>query len=114
MMAYGSDIVPEAKITNPQPVSQQDEVEADRFDEIVKEIEERREFLQEMEALGRGKEYRNKIMTEISQVSLGCGYMYQYSTCMMVWTGKRNVFKFIACASSYMTHVHYVVHALIL
>ena len=35
---------------------------------VVGEIEERRQFLAEMEALGQGKEYRHKIMTEISQV----------------------------------------------
>jgi hypothetical protein len=34
----------------------------------VGEIEERRQFLEEMEALGRGKEYRTRIATEISQV----------------------------------------------
>jgi hypothetical protein len=33
----------------------------------VGEIEERRQFLEEMEALGRGKEYRTRIATEISQ-----------------------------------------------
>ena len=36
----------------------------------MKEIEERRQFLDEMEALGRGKQYRAQIMTEISQVRL--------------------------------------------
>lgn len=35
---------------------------------VVEEIEERKQFLAEMEALGQGKEYRHKIMTEISQV----------------------------------------------
>jgi len=38
---------------------------------VLKEIEERKQFLSEMEALGRGKEYRNKIQTEISQVCVG-------------------------------------------
>ena len=32
------------------------------------EIEERRQFLSEMEVLGQGKDYHTKIMTEISQV----------------------------------------------
>ena len=36
----------------------------------MKEIEERRQFLDEMEALGQGKQYRAQIMTEISQVCL--------------------------------------------
>ena len=35
---------------------------------VLKEIEERKEFLSEMEALGKGNEYRNIIQTEISQV----------------------------------------------
>ena len=38
---------------------------------VLKEIEERKEFLSEMEALGKGKEYSNKIQTEISQVCAG-------------------------------------------
>ena len=38
---------------------------------VLREIEERREFLSEMEALGKGNEYRNRIQTEISQVSSG-------------------------------------------
>ena len=41
---------------------------------VLKEIEERKEFLSEMEALGKGNEYRNKIQTEISQVC--CGLIY--------------------------------------
>ena len=36
---------------------------------VVEEIEERRQFLSEMEALGQGKEYHSKITTEISQVT---------------------------------------------
>ena len=39
---------------------------------VAEEIEERRQFLAEMEALGQGKEYHSKIMTEISQVKLYC------------------------------------------
>ena len=36
---------------------------------VLKEVDERREFLSEMEAIGKGKEYRSKIQTEISQVN---------------------------------------------
>nr|XP_006636967.2 PREDICTED: UPF0193 protein EVG1 [Lepisosteus oculatus]XP_015215166.1 PREDICTED: UPF0193 protein EVG1 [Lepisosteus oculatus] len=39
----------------------------DRFQEVLDEIEERRQFLEEMTALGRGKEYQTIISTEISQ-----------------------------------------------
>nr|XP_014342880.1 PREDICTED: UPF0193 protein EVG1 isoform X2 [Latimeria chalumnae] len=39
----------------------------DRFVELENEIKERKEFLAEMEALGRGKQYCGIIQTEISQ-----------------------------------------------
>lgn len=39
----------------------------DRFDEIRSEIEERRNFLQEMENLGMAEEHRQRIETELSQ-----------------------------------------------
>nr|XP_054961673.1 UPF0193 protein EVG1 isoform X6 [Pan paniscus] len=42
--------------------------ELDRFEELVKEIQERKEFLADMEALGQGKQYRGIILAEISQV----------------------------------------------
>ncbi|XP_028726959.1 UPF0193 protein EVG1 isoform X3 [Peromyscus leucopus] len=42
--------------------------ELDRFEELVKEIQDRKEFLAAMEALGQGKQYRGIIMAEISQV----------------------------------------------
>lgn len=35
---------------------------------MVKEIQERKDFLAEMEALGRARQYRGLILTEISQV----------------------------------------------
>lgn len=35
---------------------------------VVKEIEDRKEFLSDMEALGHGKQFRTIILTEISQV----------------------------------------------
>uniref|UniRef100_A0A2K6S6Z9 Chromosome 22 open reading frame 23 n=1 Tax=Saimiri boliviensis boliviensis TaxID=39432 RepID=A0A2K6S6Z9_SAIBB len=41
--------------------------EQDRFEELVKEIQERKEFLADMEALGQGKRYRGIILAEISQ-----------------------------------------------
>ena len=37
---------------------------------VLEEIEERRQFLSDMEALGKGKEHHNKITTEISQVKI--------------------------------------------
>ncbi|XP_069855588.1 UPF0193 protein EVG1 isoform X1 [Dipodomys merriami] len=50
------------------PVQQQDPgPEVDRFEELVKEIQDRKEFLTAMEALGQGKQYRGLILAEISQ-----------------------------------------------
>ena len=44
-----------------------DEEEIDRFDELVKEIEERKQFLSQMADVGQDKKYRTVIETEISQ-----------------------------------------------
>ncbi|NXM45831.1 EVG1 protein, partial [Gymnorhina tibicen] len=41
--------------------------EPDRFEELMNEIQERREFLAEMEALGQGRKYEGIVLTEISQ-----------------------------------------------
>ncbi|NWT14321.1 EVG1 protein, partial [Vireo altiloquus] len=41
--------------------------EPDRFEELMNEIQDRREFLSEMEALGQGRKYQGIILTEISQ-----------------------------------------------
>uniref|UniRef100_A0A8C9CIR1 Uncharacterized protein n=1 Tax=Phocoena sinus TaxID=42100 RepID=A0A8C9CIR1_PHOSS len=41
--------------------------ELDRCEELVKEIQERKEFLADMEALGQRRQYRGIILTEISQ-----------------------------------------------
>lgn len=68
MMTFGCEVAPESSLARPRPEPKY-ETELDRFDEILKEIEERKEFLEEMEALGQGKNYRTKLMTEISQVS---------------------------------------------
>lgn len=43
------------------------------YPSVVNEIQERREFLAEMEALGQGKKYQGIILTEISQVCKGLG-----------------------------------------
>ncbi|XP_032973011.1 UPF0193 protein EVG1 isoform X2 [Rhinolophus ferrumequinum] len=52
----------------PPPVRQEDPApELDRFEELVKEIQERKEFLADMEALGQGRQYRGMILAEISQ-----------------------------------------------
>ncbi|XP_037369496.1 UPF0193 protein EVG1 isoform X2 [Talpa occidentalis] len=52
----------------PPPVRHQDPApEPDRFEELVKEIQERKDFLADMEALGQGRQYRGIIFAEISQ-----------------------------------------------
>lgn len=68
VMAFGSDIEP-TSVNPTHRVEEGRQKEVDRFDEILQEITERKEFLDEMESLGQGKQYRSKIMTEISQVS---------------------------------------------
>ncbi|XP_013366927.1 PREDICTED: UPF0193 protein EVG1 isoform X2 [Chinchilla lanigera] len=50
------------------PVRQEEPAqELDRFEELVREIQERKEFLASMEALGQGRQYHGIILTEISQ-----------------------------------------------
>ncbi|XP_035615670.2 LOW QUALITY PROTEIN: UPF0193 protein EVG1 [Oncorhynchus keta] len=58
----------EPRPSRPRNISldQGPEEERDRFQEVLDEIEERKEFLEEMTALGKGKQYRI-INTEISQ-----------------------------------------------
>ncbi|KAK7112113.1 UPF0193 protein EVG1-like [Littorina saxatilis] len=66
MMAYGEDIdrIPmqrvRKRLESPPP-------DPDRFEELQAEIEERQKFLGDMEALGKGENYRQIITTEISQ-----------------------------------------------
>lgn len=58
----------EERKKKPRAVHRKDPApELDRFEELVKEIQERKEFLAEMEALGRARQYRGIILTEISQ-----------------------------------------------
>ncbi|KAL5473859.1 hypothetical protein EMCRGX_G028422 [Ephydatia muelleri] len=65
IMAYGREL---GELVPARPAHlDQEESEVDRFHEVLQEIEERKTFLAEMEALGKDKEYRAKIMTEISQ-----------------------------------------------
>ncbi|XP_072168283.1 UPF0193 protein EVG1-like [Diadema setosum] len=68
MMAYGEDLPPITdqrkqellRTPSPEPVR-------DRFSELEAEIEERREFLEDMKKLGKEKHYKTIISTEISQ-----------------------------------------------
>uniref|UniRef100_A0A4W5MNY9 Si:dkey-43k4.3 n=1 Tax=Hucho hucho TaxID=62062 RepID=A0A4W5MNY9_9TELE len=59
----------EPRPSHPRNISldQGPEEERDLFQEVLDEIEERKEFLEEMTALGKGKQYHNIINTEISQ-----------------------------------------------
>lgn len=65
LMATGKELPDIPQV--PPPQTEDDKEERDRFDELVAEIQERWDFLEEMEALGRGKQYFNIINTEISQ-----------------------------------------------
>ncbi|XP_056379932.1 UPF0193 protein EVG1 isoform X2 [Hyla sarda] len=66
LMATGKELPDVPQVPAPQTEEDYKE-ERDRFDELVAEIQERWDFLAEMEALGRGKQYYNMINTEISQ-----------------------------------------------
>ncbi|NXC15415.1 EVG1 protein, partial [Corythaeola cristata] len=67
ILAMGKDVV-EHKVKQTLVQTKVEEIpEPDRFEELVNEVQERREFLAEMEALGQGKKYRSIILTEISQ-----------------------------------------------
>jgi hypothetical protein len=76
VMAFGSELEP-AVPTMARPHPAQDETEVDRFEEVMKEIEERKEFLEEMEALGQGHKYKTKLMTEISQARISIFNKYR-------------------------------------
>ncbi|NXC71008.1 EVG1 protein, partial [Anhinga anhinga] len=67
ILATGKDVV-EHKVKQTLVQTKEEEIpEPDRFEELVNEVQERREFLSEMEALGQGKKYRRIVLTEISQ-----------------------------------------------
>ncbi|XP_060567568.1 UPF0193 protein EVG1 homolog [Ruditapes philippinarum] len=70
MMAFGKDIDPAAERLKrrSQPVEYEEEPVPDRFDELQQEIDERREFLSQMEAVGQGEKHRPLIETQISQL----------------------------------------------
>ncbi|NXE93861.1 EVG1 protein, partial [Menura novaehollandiae] len=67
ILATGKDEV-EDKVEQVVIQTKEEEIaEPDRFEELMNEIQERREFLAEMEALGQGKNYQGIVLTEISQ-----------------------------------------------
>ncbi|XP_075689791.1 UPF0193 protein EVG1 isoform X2 [Rhinoderma darwinii] len=66
LMSTGKEF-PDVPQVPPQQTGEDDKEERDRFDELVAEIQERWDFLKEMEALGREKQYYNIINIEISQ-----------------------------------------------
>ncbi|XP_008933444.1 PREDICTED: UPF0193 protein EVG1 [Merops nubicus] len=67
ILATGKDVVEQEVKQRVVQTEEEEAPEPDRFEELVNEIQERREFLAEMEALGQGKRYRSIILTEISQ-----------------------------------------------
>lgn len=68
-MAFGTDLKPSSssRVRQPQREEEEEEEEIDRFEEVMGEIEERRQFLEDMAALGQDKPHRSRILTEISQ-----------------------------------------------
>ncbi|CAM5083572.1 unnamed protein product [Eretmochelys imbricata] len=67
ILATGKDAVEQKPQQKPVQTEKEEIPEPDRFEELVTEIQERKEFLAEMEALGQSKQYRGIILTEISQ-----------------------------------------------
>jgi len=63
IMTYGEEGLP--VIVKAAPLPPQPAVE--RFDEIIGEMNERREFMKEMETLGKAHQYKNQIDAEMSQ-----------------------------------------------
>nr|XP_025038349.1 UPF0193 protein EVG1 isoform X2 [Pelodiscus sinensis] len=66
ILATGKDMVEHKTQQKPVPTEEKEIPEPDRFEEL-NEIQERKEFLAEMETLGQGKQYRGIVLTEISQ-----------------------------------------------
>lgn len=65
LLATGQD-APENK-PRKRSAPTEPEPERDRFQEVLDEISERQQFLEDMAALGRGRQYEALISTEISQ-----------------------------------------------
>ncbi|OXB77512.1 UNVERIFIED_CONTAM: hypothetical protein H355_015804 [Colinus virginianus] len=67
ILATGKDVVQHQVKQMLVQTKEEETPELDRFEELLKEVQERREFLAEMEALGQGKKYQRIIFSEISQ-----------------------------------------------
>ncbi|NXK48038.1 EVG1 protein, partial [Chauna torquata] len=71
VLATGKDVVEHQVKQTLVQTKEEELAETDRFEEhmslLVNEVQERREFQAEMEALGQGKKYQRIILTEISQ-----------------------------------------------
>ncbi|NXL90090.1 EVG1 protein, partial [Alectura lathami] len=67
ILATGKDVAEHQAKRRLLQAKEEEIPQLDRFDELVNEVQERREFLAEMEALGQGKKYQRIILTEISQ-----------------------------------------------
>ncbi|NWI64398.1 EVG1 protein, partial [Todus mexicanus] len=67
ILATGKDVVERTVKQTLVQTKEEEMPEPDRFEELMNEVQERREFLAEMEALGQGKKYESIILTEISQ-----------------------------------------------
>ncbi|NXP76128.1 EVG1 protein, partial [Ramphastos sulfuratus] len=67
ILATGKDVVKCNKRQARVQTKEEEIPEPDRFEELVNEVQERREFLAEMEALGQGRKYQSIVLTEISQ-----------------------------------------------
>ncbi|XP_063904603.1 UPF0193 protein EVG1 homolog [Zophobas morio] len=63
-MAFGKEVKPKSK-PKIEKMVEKNEVEVNRFDELVNEIKEREEWLRQMEKLGEGKKHQFVIQQQI-------------------------------------------------
>ncbi|CAD5122177.1 DgyrCDS10623 [Dimorphilus gyrociliatus] len=74
IMAFGEDVKPptledlKERLRQAQESDENRRHRKDRFEELYEEVEERKSFLDRMESIGKGKEYRHIINTEISRL----------------------------------------------
>uniref|UniRef100_F6VB34 Uncharacterized protein n=2 Tax=Ciona intestinalis TaxID=7719 RepID=F6VB34_CIOIN len=68
IMAYGEDVKPKSQLQKLAEERQKmkELPRIDRFEEVEKEIEERKKFLEDMESAGQGSKYRPIIASQIS------------------------------------------------
>ncbi|XP_031353261.1 UPF0193 protein EVG1-like isoform X2 [Photinus pyralis] len=65
IMAFGKDVQPTPRPSKAKTKAKAEVEEENRFDQLVREIQERRDFLDEMKSLGEGDKYEQIIEQQI-------------------------------------------------